>query len=238
MKYYIYGLYKKNIKYKKNSIDEHLFYIGITNNNNLYYREKNHRREPYNPHKLNIINKYDFILKIIWESETREEAEDRESFLIRWFGKIQDGGILVNVLDSANDTKYARLSFSEEKRKKISKALKKINENKETRIKNRDRNLTVPYEKIMLLIEEWEKNPFETQENFSKRNNISRSKFKDWLRLYRPDCIGLTKRKYKEIYDSIIKNDKKIKNIIQEFSDKSGLTFEKSKSIYYRLKKN
>ena len=73
--HYIYGLYKKNIKYNSNKIDEHLFYVGISSSDkNLYFREKNHRKEESNPYKLNIIAKYDFVLKILWQTETKKEA--------------------------------------------------------------------------------------------------------------------------------------------------------------------
>lgn len=234
-KYYIYGLYKKNIEYKTNSLDEHLFYIGITSNKNLYFREKNHRRD-CNIYKINIINKYDFVLKIFWEVKTRQEAEEREEFLIRWFGKINNGGILVNMLDSAHDTRYTRSFSSEETKKKLSKALKRANENKNIRLANRDRNLTTPYDKVLFLIEEWAKNPLETQQSFANRHNINRSKFKDWLRLYKPEYIGLTKKMHKQIFDSIENKDtKRVSTIINEFSEKSGLSYAKSKGIYYRL---
>ena len=236
MKYYIYGLYKKNIEYKNNNISENLFYIGITNEKNLYFREKNHRKEKSNPYKLNIINKYDFIIKIIWKVDNRKEAEERESFLIRWFKKISDGGILTNHLDSSSDTKYARSFHSDQTKKRISNALKKINRDINFKKANRDRNLTVPYDKILFLIEEWTQNPLETQQDFANRKGISRSKFKDWIRLYRPEFIGLTKKKQLEIFDSIDnKSNKKPCNIIKEFSEKSGLTYQKSKAIYYRL---
>jgi hypothetical protein len=236
MKYYVYGLYKKNIKYTTGYLSENLFYIGITSDKNLYFREKNHRREKSNPYKLNIINKYDFFIKILWTVETEHEAKEREAFLIRWFKKISEDGILVNVLESYKDTNYTRSFQSDKTKKRISKALKKANENKNLRIANRDRNLTVPYEKVIDLIEEWAKNPLETQQNFVDRKGLSRSKFKDWIRLYRPEYIGLTKKKQKEIFESIIDKDKKTpKEIIKEFSEKSGLNYTKSKGIYYRL---
>jgi hypothetical protein len=235
MKYYVYGLYKKNIEYKKKSIDEHLFYIGITSDKNLYFREKNHRRES-NIHKINIINKYDFILRIFWVVDTKEESEEREEFLIRWFGKICDGGILTNYLDSAWDTKYIRKFQTSESARKISRALKEKNKNIDYRKLNRDRNLTVPYEKIIFLIEEWAKNPLESQQNFANRHGIPRSKFKDWLRLYKPEYIGLTKKFHQKIFDEIInKENKRPKDIIEEYSKKSGLSYEKSKGIYYKL---
>lgn len=225
MKHYIYGLYKKNIEYKTNSISEHLFYIGITTSKNVYFRKKNHRTEVSNIHKINIINKYDFILKILWETSTRKEAEDREEFLIRWFGDI-----LTNICTSSKDISRAKL-----KPRKPKNLWKK--HSKDAKIANRNRNLTVPYEKVMILIDEWAKNPLETQESFAKRHSVSRSKFKDWLRLYKPEYIGLTKKTHITIFDSIDKTNKKVRDIIQEFSNKSGLTFEKSKGIYYKLLK-
>ena len=45
--------------------------------------------------------------------------------------------------------------------------LLKINNNIDIRIANRDRNLTLPYDKVIELIEEWSKNPLETQQHFA-----------------------------------------------------------------------
>jgi len=224
MKYYIYGLYKKNIEYKTKNISEHLFYIGITSDKNIYFREKNHRTEQQNKYKLNIINKYDFNLVILWSVDTKNEAEEREEFLIRWFGNQ-----LCNICTSSKDLSRAR-----SKPKKPKGEWKK--HSLENKIANRDRNLTIKYEKVLQLIEEWAKNPLETQQDFANKNGISRSKFKDWIRLYKPEYIGLTKRKQKEIFNSIEnKNIKTASNIIKEFSEKSGLSYIKSKGIYYKF---
>lgn len=236
---YIYGLYKKNITYHKNSLDEHLFYIGITEKGkNYYFRSKNHKREKSNPFKLNIIAKYDYIIKILWETETREEAEEREAFLIRWFGRKQDGGILVNILSHSKDQSLIHQPRTQSTKNKISKALKKINQNSNIRIANRDRNLTKPYNEVIALIEEWAKNPLETQQNFANKHNISRSKFKDWIRLYKPNYIGLTKKMQKKIFDQIIQTNKTINDIIQEYMNLTGYTFSKAKGVYYRLNRN
>jgi hypothetical protein len=235
--YYVYALYKKNIKYKTNSIDEHLFYIGITSSNkNFYFRMKNHKREKSNPYKLNIIAKYDFIVKILWRIENKEEAEEREEFLIKWFGKrIDKTGILSNILSSSKD--YSRLPriMSKDTKNKISKALKKVNQNRDYLIANRDRNLTVNYNQVLELIEEWAKNPLETQQSFANRKGLNRSKFKDWLRLYKPEYIGLTKKKQKEIFDNIDKTNKKNIQIIKEYAKISGYTEQQAHGIYYRL---
>jgi hypothetical protein len=238
MQHYVYGLYKKNVEYKTYNLSEHLFYIGITSDKNLYFRSKAHKVEPSNPLKLNIINKYDFMIKILWSTKTRSEAEDREKFLIRWFGRLKDNGILANVLTGHGDMTHMPPSKSESTKKRISKALKKRNKDLDFRKLNRDRNLTVPYEEVILLIEEWAKNPLETQQSFTSRKNISRSMFKDWIRLYRPDYIGLTKKIQQQIFNSIKNRSlKRLKDIIQEFSNMSGLSLDKSKSICMRLKK-
>jgi hypothetical protein len=210
--YYIYALYKANIIYKTNTIDEHLFYIGITSSDkNFYFRMKNHKRDKSNPYKLNTIAKYNFIVKILWNTESKQEAEEREEFLIRWFGKrIDKTGILTNILSSSKD--YSRIPriTTEETKNKISQALKKINQNNNILIANRDRNLTVSYDRVIEFVEEWAKNPLETQQSFADRNGLNRSKFKDWLRLYKPEYIGLTKKKQKEIFNNINKINKKL----------------------------
>lgn len=234
---YIYGLYKKNVTYTTNTIDEHLFYIGITNNaKNLYHRSKNHKLDKSNPFKLNIIAKYDFELKILWTTENSQESKDREEFLIGWFGKKSEGGILTNILSSTYDLSLCHKPKTDATKQKISKALKKINEQKDVRLANRDRNLTKPYDEIIKLIEDWAKNPLESQQDFANRNGISRSKLKDWIRLYRPQYIGLTKRRQSEIFKSIANKDtRKKQDIINEYSLKSGLTISQSKAIVYRL---
>jgi hypothetical protein len=235
--YYIYALYKANITYKTNTIDEHLFYIGITSSDkNFYFRMKNHKRDKSNPYKLNTIAKYDFIVKILWNTESKQEAEEREEFLIRWFGKrIDKTGILTNILSSSKDYSRIQRTTNKETKNKISQALKKINQNNNILIANRDRNLTVPYDRVIEFLEEWAKNPLETQQSFADRNGLNRSKFKDWLRLYKPEYIGLTKKKQKEIFNNINKINKKAVQIIKEYAEISGYTEQQAHGIYYRL---
>lgn len=224
MKHYIYGLYKKNIEYSTKNLTEHLFYIGISSGDeNLYHREKNHRSDSCNKYKLSIINKYDFYLRILWCVDTRKEAEDREEFLIRWFGDI-----LTNVCKHSKDLTYAR------SRPKKPKHLWKKH-SKDARIANRDRNLTVPYEDIMDMIQEWKQNPLETQQDFANRKGINRSKFKDWLRLYAPECIGLTKKIKREAFDAVYCREEKPKETIQKLIDKLNCSYDEAKSLYYRF---
>jgi hypothetical protein len=241
-KYYVYGLYKKNILYKTSNIEEGLFYIGITDSRNIYIREKNHARENFNPHKFNIIKKYDFLMKILWEINTKEECAEREIFLISWFRLTSEGGILANIIKSNDDgIKRARKKRTKQSKIKLSNSLKLYYSYQENVIKNRDRNLTIPYDIVIELIEEWAKNPLESQENFAKRKGISRSKFKDWLQLYRPDYIGLTKKIkikiFNRIQQKVIVNNSKLCDIFLEESKVTGLTETQIKGIYYNEKK-
>ena len=238
--YYVYGLYKKNTKYKTNSIDENLFYIGISSSDkNFYFRMKNHKTGKYNLNKLNIIAKYDFIVRVFWNMETKQEAENREEFLINWFGrKVNKTGILTNVLSGAKDYAFIGKKQTVATRKKISKALKKINQDQNKIIANRDINLTIPYDKVIQLIEKWAENPLETQQDFASKHNISRSKFKDWIRLYKPEYIGLTKKIQKKLFDQIIQTNKPVKDLIQEYMNLTNYNFAKAKGVYYRLVNN
>ena len=219
MEHYIYALYTKNTEKPK------LFYVGISSGfKNLYHREKSHKRDTYNPHKIAIIKKYDFYLQVLWTVDTREEAEEREEFLIRWFDNT-----ITNICKHSKD-----LSYAKSRPKKPRDQWKK--HSLETRLENRNRNLTVPYEEVISLIEEWAQNPFETQQSFADKKRISRSKFKDWLRLYKPEYIGLQKKKLEEIIQQIKQKNNQISvnDTIKEIMELTGFTYSRAKSIYYR----
>jgi hypothetical protein len=219
MKHYVYGLYTKNTGRPR------LFYIGISSGfKNLYHRENNHRTESCNPHKLAIIRKYDFSLQVIWTVDTREEAEEREEFLIRWFGDT-----ITNICKHSKDLSYARSKPKKPKNQWKKHSLK-------AKLANRDRNLTIPYEEVISLIEEWAQNPFETQQSFADRKKILRSRFKDWLRLYKPEYIGLQKKKLEEIARQIKQNkeQKSVKHIITSIMELTGFNHGRAKSFYYR----
>jgi hypothetical protein len=186
-----------------------------------------------------IIAKYDFFVKILWQIDTKEEAESREEFLIRWFGrKVNKTGFLANILSCSTDYSLIHKKRTKATKNKISKALKKINQNHDKIIANRDRNLTIPYDRIIELIEEWAANPLETQQNFATRHGIGRSKFKDWLRLYKPEYIGLTKHKQLEIFNQIYDANKPTKIAIEDYAKITGYNITKAKAVYYRLIKS
>ena len=161
-------------------------------------------------------------MRILWEADSREEAEDREEFLIRWLDN------LCNICASANDMSHAR-----SKPRKPRDQWKKHSD--EARKANRDRNLSVPYDEVMGIIEEWKKNPLESQQDFANRKGISRSKFKDWLRLYDPESIGLTKKTHRKIFEEAYVDGDRPKDTIQKIMNNTGWTYNKSKGLYYRI---
>ena len=224
---YVYGLYKKNVEYHNLGVGENLFYVGISSGDkNLYFREKNHRTQSCG-HKLNIINKYDFELRILWRCDSRAEAEDRESFLIRWF-KPQ----LCNIAESSKDLSRARSSPRKPKTKWKKHSL-------EARTANRDRNLTVEHEKILWMLDEWAKNPIESQQDFASRHGVKRSKFKDWMRLYRPEYIGLTKKFWKELIDKhrkLLGDSARLMDVARSVSLETGCSVDSCKHRVLRHK--
>ena len=98
MSHFIYGLYKTKHEYLTNSIEDGLYYIGITTD--IVRRKKAHISQNDNVRKMRYIKKYGIDIRILFTCETEKEALDRESFLIKWFGRIEDGGILTNLYPS------------------------------------------------------------------------------------------------------------------------------------------
>lgn len=190
MKVYIYGLYKEKFKYRTNKLEEGLFYIGITKN--LHTRMNNHRTCPANPIKKSYINRYGFIVKILFECESYDEALARETFLIRWFGKIQDDtGILTNVLTESSDIGKCNLgkSFSSNHKQKISQFC--LNRSEKYWNQQRDERLSLPLEEIHKILQEWEDSfPIE-KKSICEKYNLKNNVFNWWIRKYRPDLRNL-----------------------------------------------
>lgn len=215
MKIYVYGLYKEKFEYKKNKLDEGLFYIGITKD--IRTRMNGHRSKGNNPIKKSYINKYGFIVKVLYECESYEQALEKEAFLIRWFGKIQDDtGILTNVLTESLDIGKCNLGkkFCTNHRKNMSESC--LQRDKKYWNNQRDERLTLPLEEIHKILQEWQDSfPIE-KENICKKYNLKKNVFNWWIRKYRPDLrnliemnrvkhiekmnnLGLNQREYSEL---------------------------------------
>jgi predicted GIY-YIG superfamily endonuclease/predicted transcriptional regulator len=205
MKIYVYGLYKENFEYKTNKLDEGLFYIGITKN--LHTRMNSHRTCSSNPIKKSYINKYGFVVKILYECDSYDEALEKESFLIRWFGKIQDNtGILTNILTESNDIGLYNVGqkLSSNYRKNISRSC--LDRNEQYWNNQRDERLSLPLEEIHKILQEWEDSfPIE-KENICKKYNIKNNVFNWWIRKYRSDLRNLT-------YENRVKHIEKMNNL-------------------------
>lgn len=205
MKIYVYGLYKEKFDYKTNKLDEGLFYIGITKN--LKTRINGHRSKNNNPIKKSYINKYGLIVKILYKCESYEEALERETFLIKWFGKIQDNtGILTNILTESSDIGFynKEQKFSSGHRKNMSES--SLNRVEEYWNKQRDERLSLPLSEIYEILQEWQDSfPIE-KENICKKYNIKNNVFNWWIRKYRPDLRNLT-------YENRVKHIEKMNNL-------------------------
>lgn len=192
MKIYIYGLYKEKFEYKTNKLDEGLFYIGITKN--LKTRMIGHMSSKAdNPIKKSYINKYGFTVKILGGCDSYEQALEKESFLIRWFGKLQDNtGILTNILTESSDIGKCNLGkkFSTNHRKNMSKSCSNRPETYWN--KQRDERLILPLEEIHRILQEWQDSfPIE-KKSICKKYNVKNNVFNWWIRKYRSDLRNLT----------------------------------------------
>ena len=205
MKIYVYGLYKEKFEYKTNKLNEGLFYIGITKD--LKTRANGHRSNIDNPIKKSYINKYGLVIKVLYEYDSYEEALEKETFLIRWFGKIQDDtGILTNILTESSDISKCNLGkkFSSEHKQKISKA--GLNRDKQYWQKQRNERLSLPLEEIHSILQEWQDSfPIE-KDSICKKYDIKNNVFNWWIRKYRPDLRNLTR-------ENRIKHIKKMNNL-------------------------
>ena len=211
MKVYIYGLYKEKFEYKTvNKLDEGLFYIGITKN--LHIRMNSHRTCSSNPIKKSYINKYGFIVKILFECDSYEEAMEKETFLIRWFGKIAENtGILTNILTESNDIGLYNIgqTFSSDHRKNMSESC--LNRSEKYWNKQRDERLTLPLEEIHKILQEWQDSfPIE-KENICKKYNIKNNLLNWWIRKY-DELIGVDQRTVSLWKCSYIRDKKPIKS--------------------------
>lgn len=192
MKVYIYGLYKEKFEYKTNKIDEGLFYIGITKN--LRVRINGHKSSDNNSLKKSYINKYGLIVKILYECDSYDNALEKESFLIRWFGKIiEDTGILTNILTEPSDICQCNFGkkFTSDHRQKMSESC--LNRNIEYWNNQRDERLILPLEKIHEILQEWEDSFPIDKKDICKKYDIKNNVFNWWIRKYRPDLRNLIK---------------------------------------------
>ena len=199
----VYALIKKN---SSEHLFDRIFYIGQTNNPRL--RKNLHKICNRNPIKTNIINKYDFELIVLYDKLSPKEADDREIFLIRYFGKkIDASGQLANIEDGGNRNKDIGI---------------------EIRHKMRNKKLTLSYDEILEHLSKFQISGL-TKTDYARQNNLSIKNFSNWTIKYgdfpkRYNAVLTTEEK-----DEIVKLSKCGKNIadIQRITKRSRSTVKK-----------
>lgn len=184
--FYVYGLFKKN--FEANNELYKLFYIGFTHD--IKRRIKEHRSErKYNIIKYNIIKKYDFYEKILFQTENELDALRWEQFLIFHYGRlISKDGFLSN-LSEGEQCKSTNL---------------------------RNQQLLIPYEEIIIIIENFKKSGLR-QKEFAKSINIKSSILCKWIHKYSDIKIKNKDRVDKDKMISLIKDYENSKLSQSEF---------------------
>jgi hypothetical protein len=107
------------------------FYIGIGSDENYWRATKKSQRNKY---WKNIVNKTQYQVEIIFDNLTWGEAQKKEIEFIKLYGRQDLGtGTLVNMTDGGEGNLGAIVS--DEKRKKISLAVKGFKHSEETKLK-------------------------------------------------------------------------------------------------------
>ena len=120
------------------------FYVGIGKKPKKYNGRNTEYKRAYNTsHRnsywKNIVNKTDYKIEILWESENLEEVQLKEIEFISLYGRKEDGGTLANMTSGGEFTfqdvyKYRKnFKHSEETKRKISKTKKGKRSSEETK---------------------------------------------------------------------------------------------------------
>lgn len=106
-KYYTYLHYTRDTK--------QLFYVGMEHNKRCIQKTKNSRNNWW----FNIVNKHDFLVEIVDINLTKEEACQREIYLISKYGRKQldKDGLLIN-MTNGGEGGFGVIYSEEEKQKK------------------------------------------------------------------------------------------------------------------------
>ena len=103
----------------KKATDDKVFYVGLA---------KNGTNRPYvkagkSKHWKNIVNKHGYVVEIVSENCTKDEAKQIERYLIAYYGRIcLNTGCLVNITDGGESRSGYKVN--KETREKISNGMK------------------------------------------------------------------------------------------------------------------
>lgn len=199
---YVYGLFKTNDK----PTFKDLFYVGITNDLLNRMRQHNDKsRKKKNLIKDNMIKKYGFNLRLLSIVETRKEAEEREIFLIDYFGRRdKKTGQLANHTDGGEGVN----NLSEETKDKISDQQSRFNKIQKLKF-----------------IDEFKKSGL-SKSKFCKINSITTYELSNWIRKFEPSLISKQKSYTENQRKEIIKDYQDSNLTIGEYSKQKNISEE------------
>ena len=101
------------ILYQHTKPNGEIFYIGIGKCEKRAYNKFNRNR-----HWKNIVNKYGYVVEVLYNNLTIKEAKQLEVYLIKYYGrKDLKTGILCNMTDGGEGT-YGRITSKESNTKR------------------------------------------------------------------------------------------------------------------------
>ena len=120
------------VVYRHIRLDKNMpFYIGITSDSK---RPNNKKDRSY--FWKSIVNKTEYIVEIIFENLTKEQAIEKEVEFIKLYGRVDlSNGVLCNMTCGGEGTGKLNSSLEEERRRKIKQSLTGRKHSVESKIK-------------------------------------------------------------------------------------------------------
>ncbi len=120
------------VVYRHIRLDKNMpFYIGITSDS----KRPNNKKDRSSFWK-SIVNKTEYIVEIIFENLTKEQAIEKEVEFIKLYGRVDLGnGVLCNMTCGGEGTGKLNYSLEEERRRKIKQSLTGRKHSVESKIK-------------------------------------------------------------------------------------------------------
>lgn len=208
---YVYGLFKK----KDNATLKDLFYVGITKN--IIDRALSHSYEKSRNIKNNYIKKYGLNIKLLFITSTREEACEREIFLISYFGRMMEKtGQLSNVTAGGE----ANPEWPQEMKDQIAEKLSKIKKHQQAEFVEKFRTESL--------------NNSVNFTQFCKDNNLCRVGFRKLLIKFGIETEGRRSLNKSNHYNKLIEEYEICGLSKNEFCKQNNISREKFKCLLYR----
>ena len=160
----------RHIRLDKNQV----FYVGISNANDLKYSRAYNRRHR-NLHWKNIVSKSDYRVDIIFDNVSWEFARNKEIEFIKIYGKSVDNeGTLCNLTSGGEGS--LDLKWNESRRKKILKAITGVKRSEESKLRmavsRKGRKLSTQHKRNIsksLINKKWSRNEIEKKAEIASK---------------------------------------------------------------------